>query len=164
MAGENTYDFGQCTWYVASTLPWVRGGWHNARDWAANAARDGLQLTGLPTMGSVVVYGAGRGYSEFGHVAIVIQVYSVASFLVSEMNFVAWDRVDQRVSNMVDVTAFILPPGVQAGYTGPAGGGLGAGSPDQVRQEWAVWQDYLNSGVNGLQGRLVTVRDAARRL
>ena len=148
MAGEDTYTFGQCTWYVARTLWWVQGGWHNATDWAVNAARAGFRLTLQPTVGAVVVYGAGDGYSEFGHVAIVMEVYSAFSFLVSEMNFTAWDTVDERVSNMHDVSAFILPPGVEAGAgTGVATGG-GSSTPDAVRMEWQGLMDWLNSGAD----------------
>lgn len=158
MAGQDTYDFGQCTWYVASTLAWVQGRWGNAYQWAVNAAHSGLSLTTIPTLGSVVVYGAGGGYSEFGHVAIVIAVYSPTQFLVSEMNFVAWDQIDQRVSNMGDVVAFILPPGVGAGagLGGPTGSG--AGSPDAVLVEWRGLADWLNQGADGYIARLRRAR------
>lgn len=148
MAGEDTYTFGNCTWYVARTLGWVQGGWGNATEWAASAQARGFQETPVPTVGAVVVYAAGVHYSEFGHVAIVAAVYSPYSFLVSEMNFVAFDTVDQRISNLVDVEAFILPPGVSAGTGGPTGTGGGAGSADGVRLEWAGLQDYLNGGVD----------------
>lgn len=147
MSGEGTYTFGNCTWYVARTLGWVQGGWGNATDWAASAAARGFQETATPTVGSVVVYRAGAHYSEFGHVAIVIAVYSPYSFLVSEMNFVGFDVVDQRVSNLVDVEAFILAPGMAPGSGGPSGTGGGSGSADGVRVEWSGLQDYLNGGV-----------------
>ncbi len=148
MAGEDTYDFGECTWYCAHDRWWVRGGWGNATDWAGNAARDGLQLTMVPTLGAVVDYAAGNGYSTFGHVAVVRQVYGSDSFLVSEMNYVAWDEVDERVSNLHDVEAFILPPGVQPGGGGPPPGGGGSGAVDAALLEWASLQQYLNSGID----------------
>lgn len=155
MAGQDTYTFGQCTYYCAREAWWVQGHWGNAADWPANAARAGFQLTLTPTVGAVVGYGAGDGYSEFGHVALVVQVYSAFSFLVSEMNFVAWDEVDQRVSNMHDVTAFILPPGVSPGAGAGVAQGQGSGTPDDVRIEWAGIADWLNNGadsaIKGLQ-------------
>lgn len=147
MSGQDTYTFGECTWYVASTLPWVQGGWGNATDWPPNAARAGFQLTGVVTLGAVVAYAAGDGYSDFGHVAIVVRVDGPAVFLVSEMNFVGWDLVDQRVSNMHDVEAFILPPGVAPGSGSGSPGGGGAGTADAARVEWAGLQGYLNAGV-----------------
>jgi surface antigen len=160
MAGQDTYTFGNCTWYVAGALGWVRGGWGNATDWAASAARAGFQLTNVPTPGAVVVYQAGAHYSSFGHVAIVQAVYGPASFLVSEMNFIAFDTVDQRVSNLADVEAFILPPGVPAGSGVPAGTGSGAGTPDVVRVEWAALQQLLNQDLEGQLARLGRARAA----
>lgn len=148
MAGEDTYAFGQCTWYCAHTLWWVRPYWGNATDWPANAAREGFQLTTVPTAGAVVAYAAGDGYSEFGHVAIVDAVYDAGSFGVSEMNFAAWDTVDQRTSNLHDVEAFILPPGVQPGAGGGQGAGGGPAPIDDARLEWAALVDYLNTGID----------------
>jgi surface antigen len=148
MAGESTYTFGNCTWYVAHTLWWVQGHWGNATDWPASAARAGFQLTSTPTVGAAVAYRAGAHYSPFGHCGIVVAVYSPYSFLISEMNFVGFDQVDQRVSNMVDVEAFILPPGVAAGAGGGVATGGGAGTADEVRVEWAGLQQYFNSGLS----------------
>lgn len=148
MAGQETYDFGECTWYVASTLPWVQGHWGNAADWAASAARAGFGITNYPVAGAVVVYAAGGGYSSFGHVAIVQSVYADGTFLVSEMNFVAFDQVDTRVSNMWDVAAFILPPGSNLGGGAVAVEGGGGGYADGSRTEWWYLQKYLNTDVD----------------
>lgn len=148
MAGVETYYFGECTYYCARELAWVRGGWGNAGDWPAAAARDGFQLTLLPTVGAVVVYAAGDGYSAFGHCGIVRAVGVGDQFLVSEMNYVAWDEVDERWSGLYDVAAFILPPGVAPGSTV---GGLGGGAADpgsqaagDVQSSWAYFADYMN--------------------
>jgi len=148
VAGESTYFFGECTYYVALSLSWVRGGWGNAGDWCASAARDGLQETSIPTEGAVVVYAAGDGYSNFGHCGIVRQVGVGDQFLVSEMNYVAWNYVDERWSTSFDVACFILPPGVAPGATGGPGGGAG---PNDVPAEagdvvnaWSQIQGYLN--------------------
>lgn len=148
MAGQDTYDPGQCTWYVAGALAWVRGGWGNAGDWAANAQAQGFQLTLIPTVGAVVVYAAGDGYSLFGHCGIVESVDGQGLFTVAEMNFVAAFEVDHRQSNLYDVAAFILPPGVQPGQP-PAGPlGQGAGSLPQglgpVNDAWSFLQSYYN--------------------
>lgn len=143
MAGQDTYTFGNCTWYVAGLYGWVRGGWGNATDWPPAAARDGLQLTLTPTVGAAVAYRAGAHYSIFGHVAGVLSVLGPNSFLVTEMNFVGFDLVDQRVSSMVDVEAFILPPGVAPGASGgPLGSG--SGSANDVRVEWSGVQQWFN--------------------
>lgn len=161
MAGQDTYTFGNCTWYVAGLYPWVRGGWGNATDWPPAAARQGFQLTMTPTVGAAVAYRAGAHYSLWGHVAGVLQVYGPQSFLVTEMNFVGFDQIDQRVSNMVDVEAFILPPGVQPGSGAGVPLGSGAGAPDQVRVEWSGIQQWLSGGLESQRVRLVRAREIA---
>lgn len=144
MAGESTYYFGYCTWYVAHTLAWVRGGWGNAYQWAANALRDGFQLTTLPTVGAVVVYGPGHGYSAWGHVAIVRAVIPPGLFLVQEMDAVAWNVVSERVSNLYGVTAFILPPGVSAGAPPPAAISTQTPAVEAVSAAWSRFTDARN--------------------
>lgn len=146
MAGEDTYDFGECTWYVAHELAWVRGGWGNATDWPAHAAAQGFGITDHPVVGSVVAYAAGGGYSDFGHVAIVEAVWNRFSFQVREMNFVAWDTVDHRTSSMWDVEAFILAPGSGLGGGSQDGGG-GPTAVDRVKLEWAGLAQYLNRDI-----------------
>ena len=160
MAGANTYMFGECTWYVATELPWVRGGWGDAYQWAAAAGGEGFAETDIPTVGAVVVYAAGSGYSAFGHVAIVRAVYSLNSFLVSEMNYAAFDQVDDRVSTMYDVDRFILPPGVAPGSTGGGlGGGAGSGFGD-ASTAWGSFADFLNNEADYLIARANGVHNA----
>ena len=147
MAGAETYDFGECTWYVATEVAWVQGGWGNATDWVANAARAGFTISTEPMVGAVVVYAAGDGYSEFGHVAWVRSVYSPDSYQVSEMNFIGWDQVDYRVSNRYDVEGFILPPG---SYVQPGGGaqlGDSGGGSSDIETAWAFAAGIINDVV-----------------
>lgn len=148
MAGQSTYAFGNCTWYVAGELGWVQGGWGNAGDWAAAAARAGFSETMTPTVGAVVVYAAGDGYSTFGHCAVVEALAGPGQFQVREMNYVAFDTVDHRVSNMFDVAAFILPPGVAAGSSGPPPLGAGSGPVPQGFGEMVAAWGYLRQWTN----------------
>ncbi len=142
MAGQDTYDFGECTWYCAGALDWIPGGLGNAGDWCFNAANRGFNETLTPTEGSVVIYAAGDGYSSYGHCAKVEQVYGDGTFLVSEMNYVTWDVVDQRVSSMWDVACFILAPGQSPGQGAPPPGGRGGPSNDDLFAAWgALAQD-----------------------
>lgn len=154
MSGQDTYSPGNCTWYVADQLSWVQGGWGDAWHWAPAALAAGLQETSRPTVDSVVVYGAGDGYSVFGHVAIVIRVYSYTEFRVSEMNFAGFNQVDERDSNLGDVVAFILPPGGQpgqgAGVTGPSD----SSQPGAASVAWGGIQDWLNNGADAEIQRL----------
>jgi LysM repeat protein len=47
--GYNGYDYGYCTWYVASQLP-VPSNWGNASTWAYYAGLSGWSVSGAPTV------------------------------------------------------------------------------------------------------------------
>lgn len=101
----DSYPWGQCTYWAAlhASVPPYLG---NASDWWANAAAHGLPESQTPAIGSVVVYGAGGGYSSDGHVAVVIAI-SGQTFAVTEMNYLGLGIVDERTSSMADVLGFI---------------------------------------------------------
>lgn len=164
MAGESTYTFGYCTWYVAHALSWVKGGWGNAWQWAARASAAGFHLTKTPTVGSVVVYGPGHGYSEYGHVAIVKAVYPLGLFLVSEMAAVAWNVVSSRISNTYNVTAFILPPAAGIGIN--LGLVLQQATPaaDSVAAAWALLANLFNRALPLVSARLAAAAARAERI
>ena len=123
MARCDTYDYGECTYGACELSRWLPERLGNASDWLANAQADGLQTTSTPTVGAVVVYAGGTGYSPYGHCGVVIDAYSDGTFLVREMNYAQFGAYDDRRSTMSDVEGFILPPGVSPGQ----GGGMGAG-------------------------------------
>jgi surface antigen len=92
--GDNGYDFGYCTWYVAELrmkagdpVPANLG---NASTWAIRAAEFGLPTGTTPKVGAAVVTST-RGE---GHVAYVTGVNPDGSITVTEMNVVGWDRTD----------------------------------------------------------------------
>lgn len=116
-----SYTVAQCTYFVAQLLSWVPPGLGNAKDWLANARARGLATSSAPAPGDVVVYGAGGGYSQFGHVAYVTGVNPDQTFNVVEENFVAPGKLDTRTSSLADVEGFILPPA-----------GAGSGAPGQL--------------------------------
>lgn len=66
--GFNGYDYGYCTWYVASKLG-VPSNWGNASSWAFYASLSGWNVSTAPTPGSIAqtAYAAGGQ----GHVAVV---------------------------------------------------------------------------------------------
>lgn len=90
--GSNGYDFGECTWYVATQIP-VPANWGNAATWAAGARASGWRVSSVPTVGAIAQtpYAAGG----LGHVAIVDGVSSDGTkVLIRDMNGIAgWDRV-----------------------------------------------------------------------
>lgn len=93
------YPYGQCTWWAAYNRHVTWNG--NARDWLANAAAAGISTSSLPTFGAIAVYKPGEGYSDLGHVGIVIAV-AASTYTVSEMNFIGWGRVNTRVETWPD--------------------------------------------------------------
>ena len=90
--GSNGYDFGYCTWYVASMIS-VPSNWGNANTWAYYASLSGWKVSSVPTAGAIAQtpYAAGGE----GHVAIVTAVNANGSMIkFSDMNGLAgWGRV-----------------------------------------------------------------------
>jgi surface antigen len=94
-SGPNHFTFGFCTWYVANRryVPWFG----DAGQWGPAARAMGYAEGPTPRVGAIMVDWEG----PIGHVGYVETVHSDGSFVVSEMNFNAWDVVDTRT----------LPPG-----------------------------------------------------
>ncbi len=90
--GYNGYDFGWCTWYVATQIS-VPSNWGNASTWAYYAALSGWNVSKTPTVGAIAQT-ADAFYGE-GHVAIVNAVSADGTHIqYRDMNGVAgWDRV-----------------------------------------------------------------------
>jgi N-acetylmuramoyl-L-alanine amidase len=86
--GNNGYDFGTCTWYVASQIS-IPNNWGNANTWAYYAALSGWNVSSTPTVGAIAQT---SGMSAWGHVAIVTAVNG-NTITVSDMNDPYWDRV-----------------------------------------------------------------------
>lgn len=90
--GYNGYDFGFCTWYVATQIS-VPTNWGNAATWAYYAALSGWNVSSTPSVGAIAQtpYAAGGE----GHVAIVIAVSPDGSQVeIRDMNGLAgFDRV-----------------------------------------------------------------------
>jgi surface antigen len=102
----DAFPWGQCTWYVASlrNVTWTGDAWA----WAGNAAAQGHSEGMTPRVGAIVVWGAGNGYSGFGHVAYVAAVNGPSDFVVNEANYSGLGVVDQRhITTLRDVEAFI---------------------------------------------------------
>jgi surface antigen len=86
--GSNGYDYGYCTWYVATQIP-VPANWGNASTWAYYARMSGWNVSQAPTVGAIAQKGGGEG-----HVAVVIGVNPDGSVVIRDMNgFAGWGRV-----------------------------------------------------------------------
>jgi surface antigen len=87
---NNAFPVGWCTYYVATKrqVTW-RG---DAGYWYQNAAAQGYAVGPTPKPGSIMV----TWESWAGHVAYVESVNADGSWVVTEMNWVAFDVIDQR--------------------------------------------------------------------
>lgn len=90
--GENTYPYGQCTWWTYQRrheigLP-TGGRLGNAQDWATNARKLGYWVDNTPRQYDVVVFHAGQQGADptYGHVAVVEHVHENGSITISEAN------------------------------------------------------------------------------
>lgn len=89
--GYNGYDYGYCTWYVATQVP-VPANWGNAATWAYYAALSGWHVSTTPTVGSIAQTADAAGGE--GHVAIVTGVNPDGTIQIRDMNGIAgWGRV-----------------------------------------------------------------------
>jgi LysM repeat protein len=87
---NNKFPVGWCTYYVAT---WRNVTWNgDAGWWYANAASQGYSVGSTPKVGAIMV----TWESWAGHVAYVEAVNPDGSWMVSEMNWVAFDVIDQR--------------------------------------------------------------------
>lgn len=107
----DSYVYGDCTYGMALLYPGIAPDMGNAADWVRSARAKGYPVLQYPVPGAIVSYGAGQGYSSFGHVASVVNVFDDGTFLVKEMNYSGWNTWDERRSTMVDVQGFIVAPG-----------------------------------------------------
>jgi LysM repeat protein len=84
------FPIGWCTWYVATkrNVTW-RG---DAGYWYANASAQGYPVGSTPKVGSIMV----TWESWAGHVAYVESVNPDGSWTVSEMNWLAFDVINER--------------------------------------------------------------------
>ena len=90
VAAGNRFAFGNCTYYVYNRrqIPWQGDAWA----WYGNAQRMGFQTGRTPRPGSIMV----TWESGYGHVAYVESVNPDGSWVVAEMNWVAFNTVDRR--------------------------------------------------------------------
>ena len=87
---NNKFPVGWCTYYVATkrNVTWTG----DAGYWYANASAQGYPVGPTPKVGAIMV----TWESWAGHVAYVEAVNPDGSWTVSEMNWVAFDVIDER--------------------------------------------------------------------
>jgi surface antigen len=87
----NRFAFGNCTYYVYNRrpVPWQGDAWA----WYGNAQAMGFATGRSPRAHSIMV----TWESGYGHVAYVESVNPDGSWVVSEMNWIAFNTVDRRL-------------------------------------------------------------------
>lgn len=85
----NLYPVGQCTWGVKGMASWVSNYWGNAKDWAANAKKQGFEVGSTPRTGAIAVWPQDGvlGGQTYGHVAYVTHVEADNRIQVMESNY-----------------------------------------------------------------------------
>lgn len=93
--GYNGYDYGYCTWYVATQIA-VPANWGNASTWAYYARLSGWNVSHTPTVGGIGQMGGEVAWGQ-GHVAVVDAVSPDGTMIqYRDMNGLAgWGRVGQ---------------------------------------------------------------------
>jgi surface antigen len=101
--GSNGYDYGYCTWYVATQVK-VPNNWGNAATWAYYAALSGWNVSVVPTVGAIAQTADAAGGE--GHVAMVDAVSPDGSEIqIRDMNGIAgWGKVGY--SSWISATTF----------------------------------------------------------
>lgn len=108
---NNTYDEGQCTYYVFDKIKaqgdMIETSWWNAESWAKRARSDGYTVNNNPVEGAVLQTSRG----EIGHVAYIETVNEDGSIEVSEMNYQEPYEVTERTiaAERIDEYSFIHP-------------------------------------------------------
>ncbi|TDL94275.1 CHAP domain-containing protein [Macrococcus brunensis] len=109
----NTYDEGQCTYYVFDKVrqdgKMIAKSWNDAKYWATRAKEEGYIVNQRPLEGSLLQSARGRQ----GHVAYVEHVYQNGSIKVTEMNYIKPYYISERVLTKQDIQRyqFIHPKG-----------------------------------------------------
>ena len=107
--GYNGYDFGYCTWYVATQIA-VPSDWGNASSWAYYASLSGWNVSTTPTVGSIAQTALAAGGE--GHVAIVEGVNGNLIHVRDMNNYGdggGWDRVGSAWVPASTFQHFITP-------------------------------------------------------
>ena len=96
----NSYMRGSCVWFVAQKR--AVGNWGNARDWLANARRDGFATGSVPRVGAI----AWTSRGALGHVAYVIAVNG-SQITVQDMNYAGLGVMTTRTTTASEWGGFI---------------------------------------------------------
>lgn len=100
---RNTYDDGECTYYVFDMVKddgnMIEKSWGDAEDWAERASFDGYAVNDVPEAGSILQTGRG----PIGHLAYIESINDDGSLEISEMNLYEQHEVTERTIESEEV-------------------------------------------------------------
>ena len=79
----NSYDWGNCTYGVASMIEAIPSDWGNANQWPYMAEQEGYTVSATPVLGAV----AEEDIGSEGHVAVVTGLNGDGTIQITEMNY-----------------------------------------------------------------------------
>jgi len=102
----NTYDEGQCTYYVFDKVRddgnMIAQSWNDAKYWAMRAEEEGYKVNQRPRKGSLLQSDRGKQ----GHVAYVEHVYPNGSIKITEMNYTKPYYISERILTKHDTQRY----------------------------------------------------------
>lgn len=102
----NTYQKGQCTYYVFDKVKkdhnQIENTWSDAKEWAKNAQKDNYKVNHQPKEGAILQTTEGK----YGHVAYIEKVNRDGSLQISEMNFKKAYEITNRTIPSFDVDQY----------------------------------------------------------
>lgn len=102
----NTYDKGQCTYYVFDKVKkdgnMIERSWRDAKYWEKLAKQDGYNVNHSPRKGALLQ--SPRGTQ--GHVAYIKHVYQNGNVKVSEMNYIKPYEITERIIYKKDLSRY----------------------------------------------------------
>lgn len=102
----NTYDKGQCTYYVFDKVKkdgnMIERSWRDAKHWAKLAKQDGYNVNHSARKGALLQ--SPRGTQ--GHVAYIEHVYQNGNVKVSEMNYTQPYEITERIIYKKDLSRY----------------------------------------------------------
>lgn len=109
----NTYDKGQCTYYVFDKVKkdgnMIERSWRDAKYWEKLAKQDGYNVNHSPRKGALLQ--SPRGTQ--GHVAYIEHVYQNGNVKVSEMNYIKPYEITERIIYKKDLSRYkIIHPNI----------------------------------------------------
>jgi surface antigen len=105
---QNTYDNGECTYYVFDRVKddgkKIERGWHDAENWAERAKEDEYTVNKTPKEGAVLQTEDG----ELGHVAYIENIKDNGALEISEMNLEESYEVTERIIDPEDIDKYLF--------------------------------------------------------